>query len=427
LAKTILAVVVAVLMAAPRTGAAQEAVVQGPGYKVAEGTVLHPSAAVAAGYISNVFFESTENESPSGAAVVRVLAGLDVASRPEERLTSMEPGVPSAEPRLEFRGGLELQYEEYLSSNDAIVAQRNLTGQASARGVLFPKGPHRFTAAETFSRVTRPVNFESSENLDRHINEFSLSYGFFPQERTIDANIAYKNLIDAFVDGPEFADRFHHTLAVQANWRYLPVTRLFAQVSQSWFTQWGDATLPNGEQVGADAYPLRIELGIGTAVTELTTLRLSAGFAAGLYQAGPSYASWIFNAEFGYRYSPLGRFVVTAARDFSDSINANYFLEQKVGAQIQQAIDRVLATVGVDVRLRDYEGVPAALGAASRADAIVQFRADARYELRERLAATAGYLLTIDQTNFEQIDGGVVVDDPSYIRHEATVAIHAAF
>jgi hypothetical protein len=65
----------ALLLTASTTASAQDVLVEGPGVKVGEATVLHPRVGVEAGLISNVFYEEVSEKL---APVLRLLAGLDI-------------------------------------------------------------------------------------------------------------------------------------------------------------------------------------------------------------------------------------------------------------------------------------------------------------------------------------------------------------
>src|SRR5512138_262374 len=71
----------------PSDAVAPISVVEGPGVKVGEGTVLHPVFGVETGFISNVFYEDG-SEGPSGAGLLRLLAQMGSGSLPLSRLTS---------------------------------------------------------------------------------------------------------------------------------------------------------------------------------------------------------------------------------------------------------------------------------------------------------------------------------------------------
>jgi hypothetical protein len=72
----------------PSDAVAPISVVEGPGVKVGEGTVLHPIFGVETGFISNVFYE---DQDPNPAGLLRLLAQIGSGSLPLSRLTN--PGM----------------------------------------------------------------------------------------------------------------------------------------------------------------------------------------------------------------------------------------------------------------------------------------------------------------------------------------------
>src|SRR5262245_4646586 len=141
------------------TASAQEAMLEGPGVKLGEGAILHPSFGVATGLIHNVFYE--END-PVTAGVLRLLADFVLGPAvpdPEPDPLGTERGL-SGQGTIDLRGGLNLTYEEYLTSNDNVRDQRNLGIAADVGFVAFPRGKFSFYIKDRFQRVIRPTNFE---------------------------------------------------------------------------------------------------------------------------------------------------------------------------------------------------------------------------------------------------------------------------
>src|SRR5262245_51002854 len=71
----------------PGDAVAPISIVEGPGVKVGEGTVLHPVFGVETGFLSNIFYEDG-TEDPRGAGLLRLLAQIGSGSLPLSRLTS---------------------------------------------------------------------------------------------------------------------------------------------------------------------------------------------------------------------------------------------------------------------------------------------------------------------------------------------------
>jgi hypothetical protein len=396
--------------------------VEGPGVKVGEATVLHPRVGVEAGLISNVFYEEVSEKL---APVLRLLAGLDITPSGEDRLGTDDAGAP----KVTFRGGVELEYQEYLSSDEQVRDQRNLDVNALANLHFFPKSNASFSLNDRFQRLTRPTNFESSENLARDINHFVGTFGFHPRGRTLSAAARYENIIDFFEsDESRFANRLQHILGARGSWRFFPYSQLYVDASLGFYGSLGD-NLVAGMEYKIGSNPLRVIAGVDSLLSEVTTIKAYAGYANGFYDSGPSYSTMVGGVDLGWRYMPVGRFTIGYAHETSDSINANYYREHVIRAGIVQAIREVtIVSGGVGTRFRGYRGVAPQLMPSSenRDDFIMEANLRAAWMLQDRFSLYLEYLLRSVDTDFRlNFEGST--DDPSFIRHEVVVGAVAAF
>ncbi len=400
-------------------------VVEGAGVKVGEGTVLHPVIGVETGVVHNVFFEET-NAKISG--LLRVIAEIAAGSLPSERMQAPEEQSQVTRNYGDFAFRLEANaaYEEYLSSNDNVQAQRDFTVGVLAKGLVFPRNTWRFAFTENFERVTRPVNFESSNNVVRDINRISAEVRFKPQGRSISGGFGYSNTIDYFEDDDQqFANRIQHSLSAKAAWQIFPVTRLSLDASLGFFRPLGS------ESTRIPSMPLRIYAGVATALTVKTSLNARVGFAKGFYETGPDFTSVAGSLQLGYRFSPQARFGAMYEYDFQDSINANYFRDHALKARIDYRIDRFGISAGAELRFRLYKGVIGEVMSPTdtdRNDVIFTVPLGASYNFRSWIAATLDYSFTTDQTDFRYApNAGGAMDDPSYTRQSLMLGVRAAY
>lgn len=402
--------------------------VEGPGVKVGEGTVIHPVVGVETGVISNVFFEDT-NENFSG--ILRLIAEFSAASLSAQRLAAVEAGesedsvaegegtaTSASAGDVAWDAGLRLAYEEWLSGNDRVQAQRDLAIGFDANALVNPRSTWQFVAEEHFTREIRPTNYESSGDLDRDINRIVLGANFVPAGRTLSGTLRLTNIIDVFEgDQHDFANRMHNTLAVRANWRIFPYTNLYADTSIGYFFGLGSTSTK------ATSFPLRITTGIQTALTVNTTAAAHVGFGKGFYTAGPDFTMALFGGQFGYRYSPLARTTLMYDYGFQDSINANFFSDHQLRVQHEQLIKDFQVTGRAGLVFRSYRGIdPSIMGSSTdRSDIIFDAAASVSRSFRDWLAGAVEYHFVTDQTSFMQAG-----DDPSYTRHELTVGVRGA-
>lgn len=402
---------------------AQDVLVEGPGVKVGEATVLHPRVGIEAGVVSNVFFEE---DSERFAPIMRLLAGLDISNAEENRLGDTDEG---GAPTVQFKGGVELEYQEYLSDVDAVRDQRHLDVNAIGDLHFFPKSNASFRLQDKFQRIGRPTNFESSENLTRDINHFIATVGFHPRARTLAVHARYENIIDVFEsDEAEFANRIQHIAGAKTTWKFYPYSQLYLDGSIGFYGSLGDNQLLGMDyKVGSN--PLRLIAGIDSVLTVATTVKAYAGYANGFYDAGPSYSVPVGGVAFGWRYAPAGKLDVGYSFDAHDSINSNYYTEHHARIGVTQGVREVISlTGGASMRWRGYRGIAPQLmpSEEDRDDAIVEFNARAAWMIRDQFSLYADYLLHLVETDF-RTELSAEPDDPSFIRHEFVVGAVAAF
>ena len=396
-------------------------IVEGAGVKIGEGTVLHPIVGMETGYVSNVFYNAS-NENPTGAAILRLVAQIGTGSLSPQRMAPTSPedlAQPQDEGMLTFRADLRASYDFYLSGNEAVTSQDGLGLGAVLRGEILPRHTWSILYLEDFERLIRPTNFESTQQLNRDVNHVQLGLQFAPQDRSVSGLLHYENIIDLFEsDGSKFADRVQNSLGVTASWRVRPLTVLFADVTQGYNTGL-DA---NSRKV--NSYPLIATTCIQTLLTLNTTFVARVGYTNGFYSVGPSYSTVVGGVQFGYRYAETGR--VTAMYDYNhqDSINANYYRDHDMRLLVEQQFVPFVLTVQPELRLRHYDGVDMVegTGANTRDDVILTLSVGARYNFRDWFAAVVQYQLSDDQTDYRDPMG----DNPSFVRHDIVVGVRAA-
>ena len=421
----------AAVIAWPIAALAQEAqTVEGPGVKVDESTIVHPTVGIEAGVISNVFYE-TEQTVPVGSGILRLLGQLHLASRGNDRAGVAEAALADEEsteptpPTLQFRGGLAARYDEFLSGESIVRSQRNLGVEASMHAVAFPEGTFAFLFDDSLTRDTRPQNFENYGGNNRIINQLGLGLRFQPGGRTISAAVRYDNSIDFFeASEHRFADRMNQTVGLRCEWQWLPITRFLLDASYGYFGPLGSNTL-DGMPYKLASNPMRGELGIVTAITEMTTIRAHAGWTSSSYPDGTGFNAPVFGAEFGYRYNEFGRFTVLYAYDFRDSLNADFYRDHAIDINVAQQIREVLFEGSGGLRLRSYHGISPVIGDPDRDDVIIEAKARGQWMYRDWLAFVVQYVMQSDKTPYRSMT--VDRDNPSFVRHEATAGIRAAF
>lgn len=397
-------------------------VVEGPGIKIGEGTVIHPIIGLETGFVSNVFYEAS-SEVPQGAGITRLVAQVGVGTLSPQRLTAAAPDADTSGSQsvgaFEYRADLRASYDFYLSGNSNIRAQDGLGIGALLRGAVFPKRTWSFLFLNDFQRLIRPTNFESTINTNRDINRLQLGLSFAPVGRSMMGLLHYENTIDVFeTDSQQFADRMQNSVGLTWSWRFRPVTVLFADVTQGFYGGFGNASSK------ITSYPLLAVAGVQTLLSLNTTLVGRVGYTNGFYSTGPSYSTVVGGLQLGYRYAHTGRVSLLYDYTHQDSINANFYRDHTVRLMLEQQFVPFIMTIQPEARLRRYDGVNTVISnsAATRDDVILSLAVGLRYNFRDTIAAVAEYRLISDKTDYMTPDG----DDPSYLRHELVAGIRAA-
>lgn len=427
----------ALLVAAP-PAAAQETIVEGPGYEITEGTVIHPSVGMTTGLLYNPFYEETD---PASTPVLRLRGAFSIASqgnRPAGELTLLredkaESGERDVAPSLDFRATGLVDLEWYASTSEH-VSQRMISGALGVHLMTSPRGPVSLFVDDTLLRASSPLNYERAygRNLNRVVNDLAAGVQVRPWGGALRFALQYENKLDVF-ESPDssFASRIQHLARGRAEWQFLPLTRFFLDGSWGYF---GPLYAGPCELLKRESRPVRVQLGAATALTELTGLRAHIGYGKGFYQSRDiclemgtaDYSSVLLGAELSHRYSPLGRVSVTYEYDFEDSIEANYFRDHAVVGRVVHQVEQVVLDAGLDIRLRHYDGISLGLmgdlGQATRDDVILRLFGKGYYPYRDWLGFTGQIEILSDQTDFIH-DG----DGLGYTRMELEIGAVAAF
>ncbi len=402
----------------PSSSLAPISIVEGPGIKVGEGTVIHPIVGLETGFISNAFYEDTN---PVGAGILRLVVQLATSSLGPDRLAPNGEDVDAQNTSvgsMEYRAALRASYDFYLSGNNNLQAQGGLGIGALLKGTVFPRQTWSFLYHEDFERVIRATNFESTDRTNRDVNRIQLGLQFAPVGRNLSGLLHFEDVVDVFEDSDQqFANRLQNTLGLTVNWRFRPMTVFFGDATIGMFQGLGSKSVKN------DSYPLTIATGVQTLLTLKTSIVARIGYTNGFYSAGPSYSSVLGGLQFGYRYSPGGR--VTAMYEYlhQDSINANFYRDHAFKLGLEQEFAPFVVTGLGEMRFRQYQGVSSVVaGPDTRDDVIFAATAGIRYNFRKTLGAVVEYRFSTVQTDYMSAAG----DDPSFARHEVVLGVRAA-
>ncbi|MCX5742676.1 MAG: hypothetical protein NT062_09290 [Proteobacteria bacterium] len=407
----------------PSNAVSPISIVEGPGVKVGEGTVLHPVFGVETGFTSNVFY----NETSEPAGILRLMAQIGTASLNQGRLSPSASGeeVPGDTGAFQYKADLRLAYDQPLSSNNTVTSTGGLGIGATFRGMVNPMGRFSFGFDEGFLRMIRASNFETRTNENRDVNTLQLSLLWHPEDRSLSAYFYARNTIDVFEKtGTLYPDRMDSRVGFHPMWRLFPQTTIYADASIGYVDGLGSSTA-TAQKVAS--MPRVLRAGIATLLTVKTSVNLSAGYTNGFYASGSNFSAPVVDAGVTYRYSPMGKLTVSYGLAYADSLNANYYRDHVLRAQIQHLVVPFALLVEPSIHLREYNGV-SVMNASSpvRDDVIASVTAGMFYNFRNWIAMTLNYRFTTVQTDFTYMEATGQTVDPSYNRHELLLGVRAA-
>lgn len=389
----------------PESATEPVAGVEGPGIKIGEGTVLHPTIGVEGGFDSNIFHEEADT---NAGGILRLLAQIAVGSLSEQRLTPASQNGGEPDPGFfQYRASLRAAYDWILSGNNAASDTSGLGIGATAGATLNANGLVSFSASDNFLRLIRAANFETGVNTNRDINTFDVNLVLHSPKTTLSGMLYYRNTIDVFERSEQsFADRIQHRIGIRPEFRFRPKTLFFADISQGFYRGLGNSTKVSSN-------PFTAVAGVGTLFTPRTSLNFQAGYTNGFYSSGPSFSALELGAQIGFRYATRGHAALMYNLHHEDSINANFYRDHIIRLIVQHQFAPLLAMVQPEVHFRRYEGITIIPGPATRDDVIVSVIGGVHYNLRDYLAATLDYRFTLVSTNYRGNN-----DDPGYAQHQ---------
>jgi hypothetical protein len=394
---------------------------EGPGFRLGSTPlVIHPGISVELGYDSNVFY-LPENEIGSG--ILRLRAHLDMATLPPQ---SFADDKSTADPKVEFRFGTQLEYREYLSGNKNVQAQRSLNVIIGTQLTLLPKSLFSLTLSDAFARTVDPRNEEGPGQFTRDHNRLGLLGTF--HRGGMEFGIGDYFDID-FWENPElqFGNVYVDDALAYAKLHILPQT--IAQIS----VRAGYVYYPDTVRT-TTMVPVRVMVGASSLFARWFGASINLGYGNSINNSGPSFNSVIANIQARFLLPKQMGLTLTYDRDFNVSLFANFFSDDHLWLNYELPFNHgVTLLLDAGVHFRHYEGLisPALVGAIGfnrndRDDIIYDAHAELRYRATSWLQIGAVYNLIADQTRFAFIavadpapplSGGRYAIPVHYIKH----------
>jgi hypothetical protein len=311
---------------------------------------LHPSLMMGAAFDTNIYHESELRpgnvyRAPQGMLEPRLKMGL-------------------VEPReFDFTLDGTLNWTQYFGTEEHVRRQSGLGTTLVASGILNPQGAVSLRVTERFVRTNEPPSGPSRSALNRTGNRLGATLGVHPGGRVLESFLGYDYAIARHNLYPDL-DRNEHHLDWKNQWRFLPKTGFVFDANYRVIrylepARGGSSVRPDGRLQNANSTPLRVQAGVSGLITNRLSLRMTAGYGWGFYEAGPTIEGPLAHVEGTYAFGPQAwrnRFRVGYELNFSDSIIGNYFSFHRFYTNYEQGLlgNRLRLGLGASAQMRDY-------------------------------------------------------------------------
>jgi hypothetical protein len=398
------------------------AATEGRGIKVGEGMVLHPGLSADMAYDSNVLYDAP-SENPIGSPFVLITGHFDLASLPPQRLGN------DAHPALDFRLNASAGYREYLSSDRAVEKQRAVDVDSGFHATFNPEGAAYLKLFDQFVRQRQPRD-SNPLFFTQDRNRAGAELGIRPGGGMVTATLGYELNVDLFEENPNprtgNPDSFWHMFSGGGRWKFLPKTALTLDVAYAIYNRDNSVLPTTGEPAYEDSTALRTTVGVTGLITPKVTAVAKLGYGRANYDAGEDFGSVIAALQLNWRPTLVSKLALGYDRDFQDSVNANFYVDDYVYASYEHLVGgRWLFTVKPGVRARRYESNRPQFTPSDpleRSDTIGELQAGLSFQVLSWFLVGAAYNLQTDST------GATIADqDPSFTRHVVLFRAEAAF
>lgn len=323
------ATILVALLIAPGLAGAQQWVdnrsyTEGIGIKLGSSMVFHPGLGVEGGYDSNVF--SQENGA-TGAARLRIVPTLALATLPPQRLEDTEGGLSGKKPKVEFRFGFAGIYEDWFGKDTLLEKRRDFGIQTDFNLIIFPYGKFRLKLYDEFTRTIRPPNEGLPENYTLDHNTAGIGFSVVPGS-ALEVGLDYRYTLNFYeLKWLRTAGNYHkHDITTTFKWKFLPKTAFVFKGTVSPYQRWG-----NWLETGTRRIPLSdsVNLGATVGLVGLFTPRFGVaaniGYGAAFFGKGDDFDSVIASAELRFFVTPMSAIRAGFIRDIQPSYFTNYY------------------------------------------------------------------------------------------------------
>lgn len=304
---------------------------EGMGVKLGSSMVFHPGLGVEGGYDSNVY---RSDDSPLGAARLRIAPYLDFATLPPQRLEG-----EGAKPSVEFRLGLAGIYEDWFGSNNTLNDRRDFGVLTDLHFVIFPYGKWRLSIDDSFTRTITPPNESAPKNHTRDYNDAGIGIKFVPGD-ALNVGLKYNFVLNFYeLDALRDAGNYQqHKISLNALWKFLPKTAVTFDGDFTPFIRKGNHLRGTSVYVADRAYNLNLWAGLVGLFTKRFGAALRGGYGGGFYSNGDDLDTWLLHAELRVFTTPLSVLRGGFVRDVRPSYFTNYYIRNQAYIGYEQLI-----------------------------------------------------------------------------------------
>lgn len=398
-----LTAVVAALLAATTVARAE-----GPGIKLGDRLVLHPGIAAEFRWDSNVFFEATN---PYSAFIFRLLGSLDLATRPPQR-GGQQPHA------IDFRLHLGADYNEFISTDATVTGHRSVGVQAAALLTVLPQHRFSFDVFDNYARMSQPPYLREPFNINRDTNELGVRFRLAPGGGRLRFDLLYAFGIDFFeVQQFKDLDTMYHRLDFRADWKFLPKTAIYIDVSDIIYTY------PHpGTTMHPDSFPLRVVAGLTGLLTAKLSLNAWIGYGNGFYVTGPNPNTALGGLTLTWKPLITSTGQIGYQHDFTNSLLGSYYDQDTAFIGWTQMIWRFVGSLRLQYSNIRYQGITAVNSIVppngTRTDNFIRLNVRLDYPFKDWLIASAGYDLQFNGTDSMLDMGPSGLIPLNYQKHE---------
>jgi hypothetical protein len=295
---------------------------EGPGVKLGKSLVLHFGVGGELGFDSNAIY----SHDPVPAGRFRITPYLDIATRPVQRMQTIDDSVGAAPPKLIFRFGLATFYDRYFARDEKKI--RDFNSKYNPFGfdshlnfTLYPERKVSLSGGLTYIKTLEPYE-SASDAQGKHNIVPMLSMRFMPGGGTLTIEPKYRLDLLVFDDKQVGvnSNRFAHEASVLTSWKILPKTALISNVMFRPTVYFGNLAQ------NVDSYPLRSWIGAQGLLLEKFGFRALVGYGASFYEYGPDFEGIIGDGALMLYIGHSAHATIGVKRDFVDSFYANYYV-----------------------------------------------------------------------------------------------------